>query len=142
MSASLVLVNSLTSTRPLLARRPFWRSRLTAWVSWVLESTRTATLSLFAPSRAADRGLDPSRVQAGAAGGLGGVAEDVQVDQIARSFDQQGVLADEQRLGHLDAHRSEQRKRCVGVGLEDVSRDLGADLVLVDHGADALQVLG
>ena len=46
-----VPVNSLISTRPLRASWPLSRSRLTAPTSLVLESIRTATFSLFAPSR-------------------------------------------------------------------------------------------
>jgi hypothetical protein len=51
---------------------------------------------------------------------LGGVAEDIEVDQVARSLDQQGILGDEEGLGHLDAHCGEQRERCVRVVLEHV----------------------
>lgn len=51
MSASALPVNSLTSTRPFLASWSLSRSRCTAPTSLVLESTSTATFSLFAPSR-------------------------------------------------------------------------------------------
>jgi hypothetical protein len=51
MFASLVWVNSLISTKPLLASWSLSRSRPTAPTSCVLESTSTATWTLLAPRR-------------------------------------------------------------------------------------------
>jgi hypothetical protein len=112
-----VEVNSLISTR---ARRFGWsfsRRRLIAPASLVLESTTTATLSLLAPSRvakvgqfpgAADRDLDPARVEPDPPLHRERLGEHVAVDQVAGALEEQAVLPDEQGLGQLDAHGRQQ----------------------------------
>jgi hypothetical protein len=48
------------------------------------------------------------------------------------------VAADEQALGHADPHCCVEGECGVFVGFEDLGGDLGADLVVVDYGAQPM----